>query len=415
MGSLLRRAYLFSGLILIFAAGNLMAEAEFSFDGQIRLRSEIDLKSTETARHARQFNDLRTRIGLKFEPTDQVFVYVQLQDSRRLGFYGSGHLNRRIHNVDLHQAYFVIHNTIINDLHFKAGRFELNYGNQRVFGSVGWHNVGRSWEGGILTYKHEKLHADLFMMKRRERDDRHFNRDFDIIGMYGKMPDVGLDLFGFYEYNADKVRYVQERLKQINLGTYYKKTLEAVDIEVQGVMQLGEKPRDRLPDSTVQDISAFMFAAEVGYSFDTRIQPRFAIGVDYTSGDDGADSTKYKSYTNAYLTGHKFRGYMDLFESPKHGLIDLMLRGKANLKSNWLIKGDIHYFKAAEDYLSLSDSTIMTTNLGIEFDLTVVHKSVKGVTVTGGSSFFLADEHFSVAGEDRKNGVWAYLMTTINF
>jgi hypothetical protein len=400
-------------LIAAFAT-NVWAESKWSFDGQIRLRDEYDLKSTDSSRHSKVFHELRTRLGVKFEPTDKTMVYVQFQDSRRLGDPSSGGLNST-ENVDLHQAYFQIQDAIFSRLWIKAGRFELNYGNQRVFGSVGWHNVGRSWEGALFSYRHDHARADLFYLKRMEMNDQSYDRDFDVYGVYGTLPSIKLDLFGFYELHADSNNYVQERLKRYNLGTYYTGSFSSLDFTLQGVFQFGQQPRDTLPNRLVQDISAFMFTAEAGYTFDGRGGARVAAGVDYSSGDDGKDSTKYKTYTNAYYTGHKFRGFMDKFiPSEKHGLVDLVLMGKIRPAERWETRLDFHYFKAAADYLSKSD-TVLTKNIGSEIDLTVANKSLKGVTLVGGGSLFFADKHYSESGDKRETGIWAYLMTIINF
>ncbi len=407
--------FFLTALLIAACAADISADDKIRYDGQIRLRSELDLKSLNPSRHARNFNDLRTRVGFKFQPSDVVFAYIQFQDSRRLGGPDSGELTST-DNVDIHQAYFVIENAIIPCLYIKGGRFELNYGNQRVFGSAGWHNIGRSWEGGLFSYRNEALQIDLFGLKKMELGDSTYNRDFDIFGLYGKIKKAYLDLFFFYELDADSNGYVQEKLKRFNVGGYYSSSYDNFDFTMQGGFQFGEIPRDTIPDSLVQDISAFMAAGELGYSFGTRTNARIAIGVDYTSGDDGSDSAKFKAYRNAYYTGHKFRGYMDYFlGSPEHGLIDAMLRGKVGINPQWLFKGDLHYFKAAEDYLSKADGMTMTGNIGYEFDFTVVNKSVAGAAFTGGVSLFFADKHFAEAGDNRKTGIWSYLMTTINF
>ncbi|MCP4569408.1 MAG: alginate export family protein [FCB group bacterium] len=412
-------------ILLGFCGSGLMASDKFSYDGQIRLRGELDLTSTDSSRHAQNFNLLRTRVGLKFEPTDRAFAYVQLQDSRTLGSPGSGDLSAT-DNVDLHQAYFVIDGAIFSPLLIKAGRFELNYGNQRVFGAVGWHNVGRSWEGGLLSYRGDKFTLDLFNLKKMELDDETYNRDFDIIGLYGKIDQAHLDLFLFYEVDADtnaadtsSQPFSQKKLKRFNLGGYYSNSFNSFDITAQTVFQFGEMPREPLPDSTVptfQDISAFMIATELGYSFKCPCNARVALGIDYSSGDDGTDTTKYKAYTNAYYTGHKFRGFMDYFvPSDANGLMDIMLRGKFSVAPRWIFKSDFHYFKAAENYISKSDSTIVTSDIGMELDMSLTNKALSGATVTGGLSFFLPDDHFAAAGKYQETGVWAYFMTTLNF
>ncbi len=401
--------------VMAIGAEEILAGDKLSFDGQVRLRNEYDLKSTDAFRHSEVFHDLRTRIGLKFEPTDETMVYIQLQDSRRLGDPSSGELTST-NNVDLHQVYFEISDAVFEGVTIKAGRFELNYGNQRMFGSVGWHNAGRSWEGGLLSYRKEQFRFDFFNLHKMEINDEDYNRDFDIFGLYGKFPKLQFDMFAFYESNADTNFFVQEQLKRFNIGGYYHRKHENIDFNLQAVFQFGEKPRDSLPDVVIQDISAFMFATEAGYNFEGKCKARIAAGFDYSSGDDGKDSTKYEAYTNAYYTGHKFRGYMDKFiPSESYGLVDIMLRGKFSPAKKWTAGADFHYFKAAEDYTSLADDSTQTSDIGIELDFTVASKSIKGATVTGGFSVFFADEHYSPYGDDRKVGTWAYLMTTVNF
>lgn len=410
-----RLALLLGAILIITMAVSVSAETELTYDGQIRIRDEAVNKSFDAERHTALFSDMRTRLGLKFEPTELVYAYIQFQDSRRLGDPSSGGLNST-NNVDLHQAYIVVNQFIWKHLALKGGRFELNYGNQRVFGAVGWSNIGRSWEGGMLSYAKDNFQIDFFGLKKMEMNDDGYNRDFDIGGIYAKFKQINLDLYLFGEIDADTSGYVQEKLQRFNLGTYYTRKFDAIDFTVQGLYQFGEMPQGTIPDSFIVDIAAFMFAAEVGYKLDGESNIRFAVGVDYTSGNDGTDSTKHKAFANEYYTGHKFRGYMDYFvASPNHGLIDLMLRGSGTIAPKWVVKGDFHYFKAAEEYVSLSDTTTLTTNIGIEVDLGVVHKASKGVTVIGGVSFFVADEHFVSAGDDRKTGLWSYLMTVVNF
>ena len=400
------------GLCLLSAAV-ISAETKFSYDGQIRLRSELDLKSFANERHGKNFNDLRTRLGFKFEPTDLAKIYIQFQDSRQLGNPSSGDLNST-DNVDLHQAYFDIKHVGHEYISVKGGRFEVNYGNQRVFGAVGWHNIGRSWEGLVASVTPENFQLDLFYLKKMEINSGGYNRDFDIIGLYGMFKNAHLDVFTFYELDADSNGYSQAKLKRYNFGAYYNNTFDLIDVTLQANYQLGEMPEGQLPDTMIVDIAAFMVNGEFGYSFEGKGKARLALGLDYTSGDDGTDSTKYKAYTNAYYTGHAFRGYMDYFlGSPATGLIDGIFRAQASPAPNWMLKGDFHYFKAAENYYGpVSES--LTSNIGYEFDLTVVNKSMSGAVLTGGFSMFIPDEDYAGI-TDKKTGLWGYIMTTVAF
>ncbi|MEZ5358723.1 MAG: alginate export family protein [Candidatus Zixiibacteriota bacterium] len=397
-------------LLLLAAIGS--AETKFSYDGQIRLRAELSNRSFEEQRHTQQYNDLRTRLGLKFEPTDMAQVYIQFQDSRRLGDPESGNLEST-DNVDLHQAYFELQCPSLPIFYLKGGRFEVNYGNQRVFGAVGWHNIGRSWDGMIASFRPENYRVDFFYLKKEEVNSAGYNRDFDVFGVYSTFEKAHFDAFIFYELNADSNGYAEAPLKRFNLGGYYNNTFSNFDVTFQGNYQMGTIVPDMLPDTMSLDIAAFMVNGEFGYTFDGKGNVRTALGFDYTSGDDGTDATKYKSYTNAYYTGHAFRGYMDYFlGSPMTGLIDVMLRAKGNVAPNWILKGDFHYFKTAENYNSAVDGTL-TSKVGFEGDITLVRKVANGSVVTGGLSVFSPEEDY--AGKDSKMGLWGYLMWTVNF
>ncbi|MCK5124988.1 MAG: alginate export family protein [candidate division Zixibacteria bacterium] len=406
--------------MLIAFSASALAETKFSYDGQIRLRVEFSNKSFAQERHAQQYNDLRTRLGFTFEPTDMAKVYIQFQDSRRLGSPSSGGLTSS-NNVDLHQAYFELQCPKHPSFHLKGGRFEVNYGNQRVFGAVGWHNIGRSWEGLIASVRPENFNIDFFLLKKMEINSGGYNRDTDIFGAYAKLLKAKVDLFAFYELDADSNGYVEAQLKRFNIGTFYKNNFDNFDVTFQGNYQLGTFVPDGIPDSTVLDIAAFMINGEFGYAFEGKSKARVALGLDYTSGDDGSDTTKYKAYTNAYYTGHAYRGYFDEFlGSPMHGLIDIMLRAKGKVTSNILIKGDFHYFKAAENYSYIVDEgttdekTGLSSNIGYEFDLTLVRKIENGAVFTAGLSVFAPEEEYA-GYSDKKMGMWSYLMWTVNF
>lgn len=395
---------------------------KLSYDGQIRLRSELDWKSFSPEREAQSYHYLRTRFGLRLKASKKASVFIQFQDSRQLGYPSSGGLDLYIEDkIHLHQAYFTVENLLIDNLNFKGGRFELNYGNQRIFGSVGWHNRGRSWDGFLIYCENSRYKFDFFTLIKDLGYSHSIDDDFNIYGAYFSEKTIGLDLFTFFEHNRSNIPFIkgysiQELLKRFNVGGYYSSKYKYIDFTIQGNYQLGEKPRGHLPDSLVLDLSALMLAAEVGYTFKTENPLRLAAGIDYTSGDDGSDATKFKAYQNDYYTGHAFRGYMDYFiGSPDHGLVDLMFRSSLKYQKDWMFKGDFHYFQSAEYYQSESDYTIKTKDIGMEIDLTVVNKSVEGATFTGGVSAFFADKHYSHYGDDSDPGLWAYFMTTINF
>ncbi|HWR83191.1 MAG TPA: alginate export family protein [Candidatus Deferrimicrobium sp.] len=406
-----------------------VADVQISLGGQVRLRQQFDHRGFDTAAVWNQFGEMRSRVNVHAVVDGNTHAVVEFQDSRIAGDYtqfgssASGDVNDG-KNVDLHQAYLEIDTLFGTGWGGKAGRFEINQGNERVFGAVGWNNVGRSWEGTQLWFDHERIRLTGFWLKRLELLDSDYNRDFDIFGLYGNikaLKDAKFDLFAFYEHDADTNGYAKglNKLDRFNIGTYYQRTYQQFDFELNGVFQFGTLPRDTLPDTGEVDISAFMLAFEAGYTFPGTANARIAAGIDYASGDDSLGDDKYKAYDNLYYTGHKFRGYMDYFTASNvEGLMDIMLRGKIEPAPGWKLEADAHYFSTAQDYISPVDTT-KTKDVGIEVDFVATTTRVSGVKLEAGAAVFLPQEawaafKYSVA-KDPDPGYWVWAMATANF
>jgi hypothetical protein len=428
--------------VLVAIAVPVSADTELKFSGQIRLREEVDKRDFDTAVTYRNWADLRTRVGLEAIVDGNTHAFVQLQDSRRMGGYDqfghrtSGQLNDG-KNVDVHQAYFEVDRLLVDGLGFKAGRFEMNFGNQRVFGAVGWSNVGRVWEGGMGWYDHEKFKITAFGLKAIEVNDIYYNADFDIGGLYATCKSTNLDVFWFYEYDADTNGYYinVNRLDRLNAGAYFKRNYPdyKLDFEFNGVYQWGQEPRGLYNPFTQQprdriDIAAYMLAFEAGLSFDAPVKGRIAAGIDYTTGDDDAGDDENTAYNNLYATAHKFNGFMDYFTDGAKagrpyaaaGLVDFMVRADFDPSEDWKAKLDLHFFSTNKDYMFIADdgSVVTSNKAGIELDATIATTIIPGLHLQGGASIFMADDDFTEAATGVTNadpGLWFYTMSTVNF
>jgi len=405
------------------------AGTEVDISGQVRARAELDQKSFDTADGMRQYTYLRTRVKADATISENTHAVVQFQDSRRLGDNDySATLNDGM-NVDIHQAYLKVDQLWENGPGVKVGRFEVNLGNQRVFGGVGWHNVGRSWEGVEAFFDRPKVKFNAYWLKRLERDSQVGNADFDVYGLHATMKDQHLDLFGFLESDALLAELDQggetytadhQNMKRFTFGFYTKQTHEQFDFEFNGALQTGKQrywpDTDTL--SAEGDLSGMMFTGEAGYSFDSPRNPRVAVGIDYASGDDDLTDNDYKAYNNLYYTGHKFRGFMDYFiGSNEAGLMDLMLRGSCHPVEGWTVKADLHLFSTAADYeyiASGTSDTTMTTDVGTEIDLTVSTGRIAGVKLAAGGGVFMPTEAWSEMN-DPETGLWGWLQLTADF
>lgn len=434
-------------LALIFGVAiPLQAETDLSVSGQVRTRGMADKTSFAKDANYDTFNELRTRLTAHAVVDGNVHAVIQLQDSRVFGEGGFSGTTKAGNNIDLHEGYIKIDNLFGKGWGAQVGRFEGTNGNERVFGSVGWSNVARSWDGGFLWWDADKHKVALFSMKKAElRAENNAaigsNRDFDIAGAYVTIKDWNWDIFGIYEFDADDADTVLEtntqKAKRLSFGTYYHRNYEQFDFTLNGVVQTGEvAPKQSDPDDPVDtvaaliDVSALMATFEVGYSLQDERNTRVALGVDYQSGDDGSDATKTKAYSGLYPTAHKFQGYMDYFTGvPAHGLMDLMVRLKTDVTRGWTVAADFHLFTADKDY-SWDDNGDDTTgavnptadltskDIGMEIDITVKTNRVAGVALQWGISYFMAKDDFAdmrSGAKDKDPGLWSYSMATVNF
>ncbi len=401
-------------LMLVILVSVARAEVNLDITGQVRARHETTRKSFDADDATRDFSDLRTRLMVDATVKDNVHAVVQFQDSRRFGTNSASGTLANTANVDVHQAYLSIEALWPDGPGLRAGRFEVNLGNQRVFGSVGWHNVGRSWEGFQAWYDDPVVRADGYWLKRREANDPYHNRDFDIVGTNVRIKKANVELFTFHENNAGFSGFYpdQNRLNRTSLGGYFDRVYNEFDFIANAVLQFGTQNIVGSP-STEQDIAAVLWTFEGGYTFPGAAKARLAAGIDYASGDDREDPDEFTAYNNLYYTGHKFRGYMDYFiSSDPAGLVDLMLRGSMIPHQGWVLKGDLHLFSTAENYIDFRGDE--TNDVGAELDLTATTDNVPGVKLTGGASAFFPKDSFA-GMDDPDPAFWFYLMGTADF
>lgn len=421
------RTLILTFTIIIAMTAIVAAETEIGFSGQIRLRPEIDGRSFAPDAHTIQYTYLRTRASLEALIDTNTEVYVQLQDSRMFGDLtlngqpSSGSLNNT-QNVDLHQGYIAVRRMFLDGLGMKAGRFEFNLGNQRVFGAVGWSNVGRSWDGVQFWYENDDVRVLPFWLKRIEVNAADGNRDFDIYGTNVAVKEAGLEVLGVYEHNGDGTTIGGDfvnYLDRFSAGAYLARSFAPANLTVNAVLQTGTIVNGATPAE--RDIAAFLLTAEVGYSFENSPVSRVAAGVDFASGDDDLNDDDWKAYDNLYYTGHKFRGYMDYFTTydllphiQYSGLIDIVGRLAIEPAAEWILQFDAHYFRTAQDYYIPGSSLETSSNVGMEGDLTVQTSAVAGVSLQGGASLFLASDDLT-GDPDSVPGFWLYAMVTADF
>lgn len=212
-----------------------------------------------------------------------------------------------------------------------------------------------------------------------------------------------LHLFALYDWDQEQVNN-EDALKRTTLGAFFKHvTGSGIKFEFDAAIQGGTQD--------VRDIDGSMIAGDASYGFEASYKPVIGVGFDITSGDDGSDSTKVKSFNNLYYTGHKFRGFMDYFLAPAQaGLSDIIVRGSIKPTPASFLKVDIHFLQTMEDLTNALGNSYR--KLGQEIDITGKYNWQDGISFQGGFSTFIATENWK---PEVDRATWAYGMIVASF
>ena len=379
----------------------------YTIQGQVRHRFESSAKTFDSEISALNFNLLRTRLGVNFYGEKHVEAFIQFQDSRVMGEETNTLTDGSADRFDLHQGYLKLTDMFNESVDLQIGRFEANYGSQRLIGAVGWHNIGRSFDGFRVTIHPENMSIDLFNFKAVEEIETGDEGDLNLYGANGDFK-----LIENYKTQAFVLwqrAQPTDELSRYTAGLFISGVSGNFKPEIELAYQAGT--RESI------DVSAFMVTVNLGYTFSsTTIKPTFSVGIDYLSGDDDPADDTYKVFDTMYATNHKFYGYMDYFLNiPVHtiglGLTDIHVKGSVKATKDMSIRLAIHTFMSSEDYTLADGST--STNFGNEVDLTVVYAYTDRVSFVGGVSAFSPGAIFKeTRGEDLST--WAYASTIIN-
>jgi hypothetical protein len=401
----MRRTILLGLLLLIQSHTPLLGETEWKPSAEVRHRFEISNKDFSKEVSSRSFNLLRSRLGIAVMPSEDIEAFLQFQDSRVFGEEPGTLVSTS--NVDLHQGYVAVKDLFGKPVDLKLGRMEVLYGPERLIGPVGWHNVGRSFDGGIVNFHPERISMDFFSFTEVESLEAGNEGDRFVQGIY-----TDLDIVESY---VTQVFWIWQReipaseLNRHTAGFYASRKHTHFHHETEFAYQSGTIMADR-----EQDVKAFMAALNVGMGFpEVTAKPDVEVGVDYLSGDGDLTDSKYKVFDTLYATNHKYYGYMDFFLNiPRDtwglGLMDAHARVSTVASEKTKARVAFHVFNAAEEYTHADGST--SKLFGSELDGTVIYEYNDSVTFAGGASLFVPGDVFKdKRGSD--NSHWFYVMT----
>lgn len=390
--------------------------------GDLRIRSEIDSRDFNLSTPPNTFTTMRTRFGLEAFPAEKIRVLVIARDWRVFGTEtdaaGSFNTISDGKNVDLHQGYVEVTDFLADGLMLRAGRQELSFSNERMIGGVGWNNIGRVFDGGLLRLEADAVTVDLFGMKVAEvrayaaaatpgstapvRDDGQ-----NFFGLYMQWKaGGGHKVDGYLLHQGNRMQSATGFIdfRRVTAGAYAKGKVGAFLYETEVALQAGERDG--------ADIAAYTLTGLVGRDFPGATVSQIAAGYEYLSGTPAGDPD-FKSFDPPYATGHKFHGFMDYFINiPLHtgnrGLTDLL--GRVHFSLSERLTAAARYHR-----LSVAESGGGEGLLGDEIDILAKFQYAQALSFELGLSSFLPGPLMRSRFGGADAGLWGFLATTVTF
>lgn len=410
------RIFKFISLIIVGITISQFTSAQFSLSGEFRPRTEIshgyktpasENQNTSTA------TTQRSRLNFMFN-NEMVKTKLVLQDVRLWG--GQPQLvNNEDFAVSIHEAWAEVF--FAPSFSLQAGRQELSYDDQRIFGNVGWTQQARSHDLALFKYeKKVKIHIGIAHhengnLRNNIYDGPDAYKDLQFIWFNKKSKNNSLSLLFLNNGKPLMGEEIQRTKYSQTIGGRFSQKIDFVTLSTNFYYQMGKNVKTIFSDTTVsnivQDIGALNFLFEVS------TKQGLTLGYEYLSGNPYNETSKIKSFTPFYGTNHKFNGFMDYFYVGNHigsvGLNDIYLK-YAYAKNKLGINSDLHYFAAAAD---ISENA--KPYLGTEIDLSASWAIQPAAKLSVGWSMMFASESMEIlkGGDHTVGQNWAYIMLSV--
>jgi hypothetical protein len=312
----------------------------------------------------------------------------------------------------VHEGYLRVATSAVR---FDVGRFEMNYGDSLVIGSLDWNEVGRSFDGMRLRVAPEGptgYYVDLFGTQVDEGrpdliapfagGDHYFmglyaglglaittGLDLDLYALAQIWPTAeGIDLAPMDAMNALSNR---EAATEATFGVRAKQKIYAFDYRAEAGLQVGTRPGGvpamMAPPAEVDSIEAIAFHidAEIGASV---IPDKLRFGLEgmLASGDDPTTPDKTEGWNELYPTAHKFLGLADIFHQGGQKRTNVMsgvLHVTAKPSATLTLQLDGHVFTRPQPIFGQDGFA------GAEIDAGITYALGKGLNLKGLYAIFV--------------------------
>ena len=366
-----------------------------SINGSARVRPEGKEGREFVEGNAEGYTFTRLRLDVGLEAGRWARFFVEGQDSRAPGLPDGGPNLRD--PIDFYQGYAEL-GTRAGLVRLRVGRQEMQYGQQRLISVNPFRNTGRSFDAARVMVGTTTLGVDVFASAIVEKDPDGLDHWVDGEALYGGYGRIGQEGVGLRvePYLLVRTRSVTRSRplpeNRFNLGArLVHQVSPQLDWTAEVVRQFG--------DAGDASVSAWMAYGIVGYDFDGMPwRPRLEGEYSHSSGDPDPEDGRLQGFDTMYRTPHRFHGYADLIggRNLRNAHAEVTLQPASALS----VAVDLHRFWLATRMDGLYSTSLAavvpapargfgTSDVGVEFDVTVTYDLREWLTVGGGWSHFL--------------------------
>jgi hypothetical protein len=399
----------------------------WSINGMAHIIGQLDGKDFSNETHPFNYATSKIRIGLEKKLDDIAIFRVDLQDSRIMGtgFFADQS------NTDILQGYVEFPGLFGAPLSLQAGRFQMQYGTERIIGRSLWHYQERAFDGARLKYNTEKFKIDYFhilhtnssnyMLKVMPSNYPYPAEPIEGYAMYGFWMNTGpydghsFDLFGYLEDDDFT------SLNRWTAGFNYNMKAGKFGLVAEGAFQGGTQTIGSGDSKTEKTISAYMASLKANYKLDP---VGLMAGADIISGTPTDATDEINTYNNYPASKHKFLGLMDYFLVTTKGTNNLGVNDfyvGANFGNMVLGKpasgepGNLNAALTYHFFMSNQPDANDNTDWGSEIDLVLKYNLTKKIFFQAGGGIFLPGEvmknYYKVGDVVREDpGFWLFTM-----
>ena len=421
----------------------------------------------------------RVRLNIDADVHEHLRAFFHLQDSRFWGVEntglgsvaraqggGIGAGNAGQNTLDMHQGYIDVRKLFDYPVTVRIGRQEIIWGDHRMFGSFGWHNIANSWDAIRGMYDTENYAAEAWAAITRHdpglgrttnpqggvRQKSNDHQVYASMFTFKKLvPDGTLQLMLMTDNDQWERPLVGARAGRSQLLGGNQKIWNAgfrVAGKVGKAIDYSGEYHEQWGKIAQANHRARAGYAAVGYTFhEVGWKPRVGLEGNWSPGSghgpSNARGQKSRTFWNFYPTNHKHYGYMDQMAWMNMRAV----RGSVKIKPTkklvawadvwgfWLDNVHDSWYNAAQAQMrgytqpSNPNARNPSSHLGTEVDLTAKYKLYKNVGLQAGYSHFFTGDYIedtnSVGTDPATSGLrrghgdadsdWGYMQVTVGF